>query len=276
MRKFTWALTGAAALGLALAGAGAASASPAGPATHPHVVVGQAYTSDLAGYEATGNALKAYNDARGTFTMEPGSTSNAAVFLQESSITGGLTVEEALVQGNVTNGCPTDQWVIEGRTGIVSSPGPLSITSLHVLPGDTCVGAGVPYYMEVHFSTLHQEIAYLAGPNEFNNVNVLAEFSLPSFIHPTFYAPAIGVHFTATSLPTENTPQACFTRVGLTQLLSPHAAAGGTNGRLTLNAESTTEVSATVSGLPPTVTNPIYLNDTAMATGSAFCVNATP
>jgi hypothetical protein len=274
MRKFAYLLVGL----LGSVGLAAAFALPASAATaaHPHVVIGQAYTQDLAGYEVTGNGLKAYNDARATFTMEPGSTSNSAVFLQESSITGGITFEEALVQGNVTNGCPTDQWVIEGSGGILTAPGPLDIADLHVLPGDTCVAAGVPYYLEVHYSTLHNEVAFLAGANEFNNVNVLSEFSLPPFIHPVFYAPAIGVHFTASSLPTENTPQACWTRVGLTQLLNPHALKGGTNGRLTLNAESTTEVSATVNGGPPTVSNPVYLNDSPMGTGSAFCVNATP
>lgn len=271
MRKLAYLLLGL----LGSVGLVTALALPASAATaaHPHVVIGQAYTKDLAGYEVTGNGLKAYNDARATFTMEPGSTSNSAVFLQESSILGGFTVEEALVQGTVTNGCPTDQWAIEGAAGFTAA-GPLTIGSLNVLPGDTCVAAGVPYYLEVHYSTLHNEIAYLAGPNEFNDVNVLWENPLP--FHPVFYAPAIGVHFTAASLPTENTPQACWTRVGLTQLLSPHALKGGTNGRLTLNAESTTEVSATVSGGSPTVSNPVYLNDTAMGTGSAFCVNATP
>lgn len=258
---------------LAGAGIGLASAVPASAA----VVNGPAYTTlnpgpALAGYEVNGNGLKAYNDVRGTAHIPVGSTSNAALFLQTSTVTGGHTSELALVHG--ASFCASDQWGLEYGWGVPSAPGPLALVFLHQVPGPAiCVNAGGSEYLEVHYSTKLRQIAYVAGANEFGNTNTLVAVPVG---FQEFFAPAIGVHYTDSSLPGVSTPQASFTRDGLTSLDNPHARAGGTNNRLNLASQSTLEVEAVPGpSTTPTVLNPVFLNTSAFGSGGSFSVTAS-
>lgn len=264
---------------LAGAGIGLASAVPASAAT----VTGPAYTTlnpgpALAGYEVNGNGLKAYNDVRGTVHIPVGSTSNAALFLQTSTVTGGHTSELALVHNAAAQGistsCAADQWTLTEGWYVNTAPGPIQLGLLHAVPGPAvCVNAGGSYYLEVHYSTLLRQIAYVAGPNEFGNTNTLNT----AFIgFQEFFAPAIGVHYTDASLPGVSTPQASFTRDGLTSLDNPHARAAGTNSRLNLASQSTEEVEAVPGpSTTPTVLNPVFLNTSAFGSGGSFSVTAS-
>lgn len=254
-----------------------AAATALGATSAGAVVTGTAYTNltpgpALAGYQVNGNGLKAYNDVRTTAHIPAGSTSNAAAYLQVNPLTGGITAELALVHG--ASFCAADQWGLEEGIGNNSSPGPLSIISLSQVPGPAvCINAGGSEYMEVHYSTFLQKIAFVAGPSEFGNTNTL---NTPSVGFQIFRSPAVGVHYTG-PLPGVNTPQASFTRDGLTSLDHPFAPAGGTNSRLNLASQSTLEVEALVnnSSSTPTVANPVFLNTSAFGSGGSFSVTAS-
>jgi hypothetical protein len=253
--------------GFALAGTAASAAVVTGPA-YTNLTPGPA----LAGYQVNGNGLKAYNEVRGTVHIPAGSTSNMAVYLQVNPLSGGITAELALVKGG--NGCAADQWGLEAGIGNNTSPGPLSLVSLTIpVPDHTCVSAGGSEYLEVHYSTLLRRIAFVAGPNEFGDTNTLTEQYVGFQV---FRSPAVGVHYTA-ALPAINTPQASFTRDGLTSLDNPHARRGGTNDRLNLASQSTLEVEALVnnSSSAPTVSNPAFLSTSAFGSGGAFSVTAS-
>lgn len=242
------------------------------PAIASAGVVTGATTQDVAGYQVAGNGLQAYNDMRATVTIPAGSTSNAAVYLQETVNTGGYTAELALV---ASAACPGERQV-EAGAGTVTAPGPLALTSLGTADiGGTvaCVPLGTPWYLEVHYSTLLRTVAFVTGASEFGNVNTLGQVSAG---FREFRAPAIGAHYTALpALPDVATPQASFTRAGLTRLLDPTARRGGTDGRLTLASQSLTDVVATVSGGPVTVGNPAYLQPSGFGAGSGFTVTAS-
>jgi len=233
-----------------------------------------AATPDLAGYQVAGNGLRAYNDARATFTEAPGSTSNAAVYLQESVNTGGFTAELALVRG--TAACP-GMYELQAGTGTVAAPGPLPAAALSTagLGGTvTCVPAGQPYYLEVHYSTLLRTAAFVAGRSEFGDTNTLGQVVAGFRL---FRAPALGAHYTSLPvLPSVSAPQVSLTRVGLTLLLDPTARRGGTSGRIGFASQSLTEVVATPSGGPVTVANRAYLVPSGFGAGSSFSVVAAP
>lgn len=245
------------------------------PATAGTVTV--AATQNLAGYQVAGNGLRAYNDVRATFTEAAASTSNAAVYLQESATTGGFTAELALVRN--TAACPgATAYQVEAGTGTVAQPGPLPAAALSTAPlGGTviCVAAGQPFYLEVHYSTFLRTAAFVGGVNEFTNTNTLGQ--VPVGFH-VFRAPALGAHYTALPvLPVVSTPQISLTRVGLTLLLDPAARRGGTNSRITFASQSLTEVVATLTGGPVTIGNPAYLVPSAtFGPGSSFAVTAAP
>ena len=231
-------------------------------------------TADLAGYQVAGNGLRAYNDVRATITEAPGSTSNAAVYLQESAGTGGYTAELALVRG--TPACPGMYQLLAG-TGTAAAPGPLPAAALSTagLGGTvTCVPAGQPYYLEVHYSTWLRTAAFVAGRNEFGDTNVLGQAGVG---FREFRAPALGAHYTSLPvLPSVAAPQVSLTRVGLTLLLDPTARRGGTNGRIGFASQSLTEVVATATGGPVTVANRAYLIPSGFGAGSSFSVTAAP
>jgi len=266
------ALTGSLFMGLGTAGA----ATVNGPA-YTDLSAGPA----LAGYEVSGNGTKAYNDVRGTVFIPAGSTSNPSVFLQTNTISGGHTSELALVRNAAAQGvvgataCAADQWTLAEGWGLPTKPGPLQLTQLHQAPGGTCVNANSSFYLEVHYSTLLREIAYVAGPDEFTNANTLNT----AFIgFQQFLAPAVGVHYVG-ALPAENTLQASFTRDGLTSLDNSHARRGGTNSRLNLASQNTLNVQAivTADGPPdfPTVADPVFLSTSAFGSGGSFSVTAS-
>ena len=253
-------------------------ALPASAAAAPQGVVRAAATADVAGFQVAGNGLAgAYNDVRATFTEQAGSTSNAAAYLQESSTTGGFTAELALVRG--TAACPgATSYQVEAGTGTVATPGPLPTASLGTAAiGGTviCVQAGQPWYLEVHYSTLLRTVAFVAGPNEFTDTDVLGQVPAGFRI---FRSPALGAHYTALpTLPAVATPQIGLTRVGLTLLLQPTARRGGTNGRITFASQSLTEVFATPTGGPVTIGNRAYLEPVLpFGPGSSFQIVAAP
>lgn len=255
--------------GLASAAVILGLAIPAGAA-----VTTVAATPDLAGYQVAGNGLHAYNDVRATFTEAATSTSNAAVYLQESVTAGGFTAELAEVRG--TAACP-GAFELQAGTGTVAAPGPLPAASLSTGPlggAVICVPAGQPFYLDVHYSTLLRTAAFVAGPNEFGNTNTLGQVVIGFRL---FRAPALGAHYTSLPvLPSVSAPQVSLTRVGLTQLLAPTARRGGTNGRITFASQSLTEVVATPSGGPVTVANRAYLVPSGFGAGSSFSVTAAP
>lgn len=259
------------AAGLASAAVILGAAVPAGAA-----VTTVAATADLAGYQVAGNGLRAYNDARATFTEAPSSTSNAAVYLQESAITGGFTAELARVIN--TAACPgPGNAQIEAGTGTAAAPGPLPAGALSATPlGGVviCVPAGQPWYMEVHYSTFLRTAAFVGGPSEFGNTNTLGQVGVGFHL---FRAPALGAHYTSLPvLPSVSTPQVSLSRVGLTLLLDPTARRGGTNGRIGFASQSLTEVVATATGGPVTVANRAYLIPSGFGAGSSFSVTAAP
>lgn len=258
----------AAAAGLALPAAAPAAAAPNG-------IVAVSATGDLAGFQVSGNGLTAYNDARATLTEAPGSTSNSAVYLQESANAGGFTAELAEVRN--TPACP-GAFQLEAGTGTVAAPGPLPVASLGTtdLGGSViCIPAGQPFYGEAHYSTLLRTVAFVAGPNEFGNTNTLGQVGVGFHV---FRAPAFGGHYTSLPvLPSVAAPQMTLTRVGLTLLLQPTARRGGTNSRITFASQSLNEVVATPSGGPVTVANRAYLEPVLpFGPGSSFRIVAAP
>lgn len=251
--------------------AGALSAAAAGAA----IVNGPAYTNlspgpALAGYQVNGNGLRAYNDVRGTAFIPSGSTSNLAVYLQTNASSGGQTAELALVRGAFF--CSATQWGLEYGYGAAAAPGPLALVTLTEASGAVCLNAGSSYYLEVHYSTLLHEIAFVAGPTETDN-NTLNSVSSGGL--QIFRAPAVGVHYTS-ALPTVNTEQASFTRDGLTSLDHPTWPHGGTNSRLNLASQNTLLVDALPTGTAPTVLDPVFLAPSVFGSGGSFSVNATP
>jgi hypothetical protein len=298
MRKFAYALTGAAALAFALAGAGAASASPVAAASRPHVVISpSSYSETLAGYAGTDNGLKAYNDIRWNVTVPdepasvPADTIAVGGVLQEFSNIPSPTVGLGLVWDDnsinaTTHVCGngsaiSDQWVLEAGATASGAPGaPLPPSSLKPLIAGTsggktvlfCVSPGTKYYMEIHDSTLFNEIAYVAGDVEPGNP-VGTPSSIAFGPNARFYNFGVGVDTSSGAAASVLQPGtlAGFTRDGLTQLLSPHLKAGGTNDRLTINAENLQEFIGTQDG---TSSGAVTLQPGGLSTGSAFSVTA--
>lgn len=271
-------ITGLIAAAAAVTSLALPAAAPAAAAVAPHGVIKAAATADVAGLQVAGNGLPgAYNDVRATVTAAAGSTSNAAAYLQESSTTGGYTAELALVRN--TAACPgATAYQVEAGTGTVTAPGPLPTAALGAADiGGTvvCVQAGQPFYLEVHYSTLLRTAAFVAGPNEFTDTDVLGQVPAGARI---FRSPALGAHYTALpALPAVSTPQIGLTRVGLTQLLQPTARRGPTNSRITFASQSLTEVFATPTGGPVTIGDRAYLEPVLpFGPGSSFGIVAAP
>jgi hypothetical protein len=250
------ALIAGAGLAVAIAGTAAASVSP-------HVIIGTGTSEYVAGYQVNGNDQLAFNDVRYTARPVQGSSTSPCIALQ-TEVNGGQTAALCLLA------TAPDTWTLEGFVGIASLP--YALAHLTVVPSiagdDITINGGDSYYLEIHYSTLHNLIAFDAGPSEFGDVNVLAQF--PMSDHSLiFYAPfAGGVNLDPSSLPSGT--QVAFTRVGLTELLDPSAPAGGTNGRVTYSKVSVLEYEATQNGGPAGAGNPVVLQPTGFGTGSAF------
>lgn len=295
MRKFAYAITGAAALAFALAGAGAASASPAlvhAPATSkPFVVVSSTTSENLAGYAGDDNGMKAFNDVRWNVVVpdEPATVTPDTIavggVLQEFSNVNSPTVGLGLVwdpftstgtcAGESSTANTDDQWVLEeglDKTGAPGVPLPASaLTPIKNASDYICVPAGQKYYMEIHDSTLFNEIAFAAGTIEPGNT--LGFTGLTAFgPNVRFYNFGIGVDTTSGTDASSLQPGtlAAFTRDGITQLLAPSLKAGGTNDRLTINAENLQEYIGTQDG---TSTGAPTLQPSGLSTGSAFSVS---
>jgi hypothetical protein len=270
--------------GLLGAGAAAANASVLPPAR---------YSQYLAGYAGTQNGTKAFNDIRTAVSVPnehnvPAGQVAVGIVLQEVSNVPGPTVGLGLVWGGSNtssavcddNGqLPADQWVLEEGVVTSAAPGvPLPPSSLKPIPdaGNLfCIPADTQkYYLEIHDSTLWNQIAFVAGSAEpgdtlgYNDLHLLG----PGVRFHNFGVGTDTTSGTAAGLLAAGT-ESSFTRVGLTQLLAPWLKAGGTNSRLTLNAENLREYIGTADG---TSSGAVTLQPSLLGVGSAFTVTAIP
>jgi predicted RecA/RadA family phage recombinase len=248
------------------------------PGGGANLCTGGVYTvPTLSGYQVYQNGTAAFNDVRTTFTLPVGSRSNAAIYLQENATTGGATVELALVQAPpYGNGACPGKWQVEAGHASSVTPGPLALTALTDTPGlgpKICVSAGQPFYLDIYYSTLHKRISYIGGTEPGN------QFGSSVYVGThRFHSPAIGVHYTAPTLPPSTLQQASWTRAGLTELLQPWLSAGATNGRITFKAENLQKVDALENNgsATPAAGNNIFLSPSSLGVGSAGSITAVP
>ena len=288
----------AAAAGLALA-AGIAAAGPAHAATaRPAAATpaGTYYSTYLAGFAAT-SVLEGLNDIRATIHVpsEAGST------LADGTVAGGLTLATGINGGNAlgiglvwnaqggsgacTESGQPNSWELEYTDSVKTGtpalePVPLDLlTVLDVGGSPVCLTGGSSYYLEMYYSTYHHTVAFIAGPQEFTNENVLATID---HVHGVFYAAGAGADTCKISEPVgEPCPTAdngalnllpgslaSFTRVGLDNLYDTANPKSPTK-RITFDAANTYEFFGTSTG---TSSGTSTLIPSAFGSGSAFSV----
>lgn len=255
------------------------------------VVGTPAWSQNLAGYAGVNNGLKAFNDVRWNVvapdepasvpadTIAVGGVLQAVSNIPSDTVGLGLVWDDTVHPGTCADGgAQSDQWTLEEGLTFTGAPGvPLPPANLKPIPdgaGIFCVPAGQKYYMEIHDSTFLNEIAFVAGDTEPGNA---LGFSGLSLFGPNvrFHQFGVGTDTTSgadASLLAGGT-LAAFTRDGLTQLLAPQLKAGGTNSRLTLNAENLREYIGTQDGTP---SGAVTLQPSPPGVGSAFTVTAIP
>lgn len=268
------AVMGIAALaGLGLAAPAHASATPAG--TY--------YSEYLSGYAAT-SVLEGLNDVRATIHVpsEAGST------LPDQTVAGGLTLAQDINGGNAlgiglvwnaesgsgacTKADEPNSWELEYTTKVEPNtpalePVPLNLlTPLDVAGLPVCLTGGTSYYLEMYYSTYHHTVAFIAGPQEFTNENVLA--TIPA--HGVFYAAGVGVDTTSGPDAADLLPGtlASFTRIGLDNLYDTSNPKSGTK-RITFDAATTYRFLGTSNGLSSGTST---LIPSAFGSGSEFGV----
>jgi hypothetical protein len=283
--KFRLLAAAAAAGSVVLLGAGAASAAPAaGQVNGPY------YNSGEAGYQIESGV--SFNEVRTTIHIPAGTPvqgnptsyypgTSDFIGLQQT-INGGKTFAIGLTDEN-------GEYVLAGIEGNavnaqagVPLPSGFVNTSMVLLPtlnapaGTALFSAatGGSYYVEVHYSTREQLVQYVAGPTETDaatlaNVNESRGF----FSEDTFHAPAVeSINTAGTNLPV-NTPEASYTRTGVTEPAGSNF--GGIAGtRVTFDFFALNEAEATSTGAAPTVgnTNPVTIlpSPALPGVGSAF------
>jgi hypothetical protein len=249
---------------------------------------GPIYNSGEAGYQIQSSVP--FNEVRTNIHIPPGGQSSAFIDLQEN-INGGRTFALGLAY-NPLNGTYSLQ-AIEGFAfdGTAGVPLPEHLFGAHLVPVATLgAPAGTPlftsatggtYYVEVHYSSLHHIVQFVAGPAENNaatlnqsfrvskdlefNAPAIETFNLQNLIGTRFGAPGGG------ALPA-NSPQASFTRSGITEVAGSNV--GGIAGqRITFDFFPLDEAVATVTGGAPTIqTNTVTLEPSPAlpGVGSAF------
>jgi hypothetical protein len=290
IRKIAYASAVALAVGGLGLTAAAANAAPAAP--RPNVVVGTNYQSNLAGYQVFGNGSQKYNEVRGTVTLPASENSTVAGgtvaigMIMQEDVNGGQTAGMGFVynakalDSSIT--CSSTQWTLMAGTAFDNPIGPIPLDDLDALLNDSAVPVGSPdyiclnggqsYYLEIHYSTHDHTVAFLAGPNEFNDVSQLLTVQCRAF--DGFENPAIGT-FVDSGLEdlTDGSVQGSWTRDGLTQPAGFNTKFGKAGARIPFAYPSTQLVESTVSGGAPTPGNVLTLFPSAFGTGASFSVS---
>jgi hypothetical protein len=269
--------------GLALAAPAHASAARPASATP----AGTYYSENLAGYAAT-SVLEGLNDIRATIHVPSESTSN----VPDQTVAGGLTLATGINGGDAlgiglvwnapggtgkcTEAGDANTWELEYTDSVKTGtpalePVPLNLlTVLDVGGSPVCLTGGTSYYLEMYYSTYHHSVAFIAGPQEFTNENVLATID---HVHGVFYAAGAGVDTTSGTDAADLTTGtlASFTRVGLDNLYDTANPKSPTK-RITFDAATTYSFVGTETGGSPSVSNPQTLTPGPFGSGSSFSV----
>ena len=219
---------------------------------------GPFYNAGEAGYQI--QSTVPFNEVRTTIHVPAGSTTSSFIDLQEG-VNGGETFALGLIYN------PSDgNFYLKGLEGIALDglhtgvPLPSSIIFPHLVPISTLgVPAGDPlfssitggsYYVELHYSTKNHVVQYVAGPAETDAATLNERFSFTG----TFNAPAIEtLNFGGKFLPI-STPEASFTRSGVTEPAG-HNVGGIAGTRVTFDFFPLDEAVATITGGAPTIQN---------------------
>ena len=228
----------ATAAGLVIAG-GLGLAAGAVPAHAAATPAGTYYSEYLGGYAAT-SVLQGLNDVRATIHVpsESGSTLPSGTVAGGMTLSAGINGGDAVGIGLVWNGevpsltgAPSDcygadepnTWELAYTNKVYDTdalhPVPLpDLTELQVAGQPVCLTGGSSYYLEAYYSTYRHSVAFIGGPQEFTNENVLATIY---HVHSVFYAAGVGVDTTAGSDAADLLPGtlASFTRIGLDNLV---------------------------------------------------------
>lgn len=276
----------ATAAGLVIAG-GLGLAAGAIPAHAAATPAGTYYSSYLGGYAAT-SVLQGLNDIRATIHVPSESTS----VVPDQTVAGGLTLATGINGGDAlgiglvwnakggsgacTAADDANTWELEYTNSVkidtpALEPVPLNLlTELPVGGSPVCLAGNSSYYLEMYYSTYHHTVAFIAGPQEFVNENVLATID---HVHGVFFAAGAGVDTTngpdAADLTTGTL--ASFTRVGLDNLDNVSNPKSGTK-RITFDAATTYAFVGTETGGSPSVSNLETLIPGGFGSGSAFGV----
>ncbi len=240
---------------VAAAGLSLATSATAGASVNGHVT----YTTTTAGYQV--RSATDFNDVRATVTFPfiTGATSQVNLLLQHAPGAGPTAMLSLVYNGGRSN-----EWTLKwGYSATSATPALQVVTPLVEVTNN-------PTYVEIYYSTGSRQIVFLTGTESHSVVvhrvtGVRGQFSAPAVEVASLYQKA-------STLPV-SAQQAAFTRVGVTQLLSPGNPSSPTR-RLTLRAVSLDTIKATVSGKPPTSANPLTLVPYPPGTGSAFQVVA--
>lgn len=237
-----------------------------------------------AGYEL--HSTVQFNEVRATVHVPAGSSTSPFLALQET-VNGGRTFAIGLlnVGGNYFL-AGIEGATINGATGVPFASGltiahPVFLPTLGAPVGTPLFSnqTGGSYYLELHYSTLHNLVQFIAGPSETDNAVLNVNSARGFGFDGVFNAPAIEtVNFTSARLQSPSTPQASFTRDGVTEPAGFNV--GGKAGvRVTFDFFATDEAVATAQGGAPTISaNQITLvpSPALPGVGSAFGVVTGP
>jgi hypothetical protein len=242
---------------------------------------GPFYNIGEAGYQVQSQVN--FNEVRTTVHIPAGSSTSSFIALQEN-VNGGATAVIGLenIGGNYYLYGATDLQ-LNVATGV---PLPVAVLALHIQPLSSLgAPAGTPlfnsdtggsYYLEVHYSTRHNLVQFVAGPTETDAATLSVGHVFN--IEKQFHAPAIEtLNFGGGLLPI-STPQASFTRSGLTEPSGENIQTVG-GARITFDAFPLNEAVATTHGGSPTIsTNGITLlpSPALPGVGSAFGIVTGP
>jgi hypothetical protein len=232
-----------------------------------------------AGYQV--QSAVQFNEVRATIHVPAGSTTSSFIALQQT-VNGGKTYAIGLYADAAGNFILA---VVEGITVNTATgvPLPVSVIAPHIIPLPTLgAPAGTPlfsnqtggsYYVELHYSTKESLVQYIAGPTETDAAVLNVAPDLGFTFNEAFHAPAVEtLNFGGINLPI-STPQASFTRVGLTEPAGWNT--GGIAGtRVTFDYFALDEAEATGNGGGITIGNPATLlpSPALPGVGSAFGV----
>jgi hypothetical protein len=225
IRRVTLTLAAATlALSAGLATATAASASPAARAAvavaaapSQSATNGPVWQPFFTGYEI--NSSLPFNENRGTVTIPAGSTSSVAIGM-ETNVNGGEIFAIGLIYNPADHGFYLADVSGAGanvNTGSPIGPGvtitPVATNGFPALTPLFFNNTQNSYYLETHYSTREHLIQFVAGPSETDNATLGVSFAFSDFLH----APFTGVFNLAGFALALNSPQASFSRDGITE-----------------------------------------------------------